>query len=954
MHNCEKRNKIHVLQHTKVPFFKKRLYILIIHVRKVCINLRVSKKNLNFAHFFAVDYCELTHKNLKIVNLQTAFSKNNKTSRILRYKKNMRTLFTKTTLLLCALLLSVNMLGNTVSSTNSSSDVKNGKIEMKGNHATFYLSGVSAYKDNWRSSKAYAIGTVGKQSSKTLTLSWVADGDYDIKVTNIRFSAKAYTSGEWAVKNGKIVVAGSEYTIGTINPGTGGFDEINESGAFTDDISIVCKNNESGRAGYSFDYFIKNITITYTATPKIQTKTGNVELTICPEAPKTIDLNTCITNNDNHLSYTFSCTAEGANIEGTTFSASRIGDYTVNVAVGKEDNCHEAASTSFTVTVTTAALTLTAPTASDITYRQALSASDLTGGSAKVGSCDVAGKWTWKDPKTTPSIGDNQSFPVVFTPFENAGNYTNFETTATINVKRAQFVFDGGGTEEDDPKTWCYAENWAENQIPGSEDQVLIDHNVVIRQEVSVYSVTITEGDTLTIMPTGGLTVGAGGIIGATTGNLILKAGTEGETKGQTGYLRISPEFTGAMPQATVELFSIGYYNKAERETQKAAWQVVGAPIADAGVAAKSVYTKSWIYSWDEATNNWVNNRATLTFSPFVGYETTQYKDAAGMKLSYTGTLVSGAGERTEDLTFTTDGYNALANSYAAPIDISRFSTSDFINAEPTISVLNTGTQAQSENPGEDVNAPGKFLSIPVANAAVMASTFGYPLIIPSMQGFFVQATGNDAKIKLDYNRLVWNANYSGLRENRPLRAPKNAKDEQDKLGSLKVTITANGWTDHVYILESENYDDMYESGYDARKMMSGDMDIYTINGEEQLSVDATNSIIGTRVGVRTGAETAYTFVFSHLLSENGLALYDAETEQTIDIDENTEYTFFAAPETEITNRFQIVARADAPAITTGVDGVENEAKAVKFIKDDQIYILKNGVLYNAMGAVVR
>ena len=78
MHNCEKRNKIHVLQHTKVSLFKKRLYILIIRARKVCINLRVSKKNLNFAHFFAVDYFELTHKNLKIVNLQTAFSKTTK------------------------------------------------------------------------------------------------------------------------------------------------------------------------------------------------------------------------------------------------------------------------------------------------------------------------------------------------------------------------------------------------------------------------------------------------------------------------------------------------------------------------------------------------------------------------------------------------------------------------------------------------------------------------------------------------------------------------------------------------------------------------------------------------------------------------------------------------------------------------------------------------------------
>lgn len=538
------------------------------------------------------------------------------------------------------------------------------------------------------------------------------------------------------------------------------------------------------------------------------------------------------------------------------------------------------------------------------------------------------------------------------------GAWLAFEEITLTRFARKEYIFNGESATGE-TTDWQMGGNWNRNTQPDYRHVVSVQHDLVIDEEVSVYSLVI-ENDksgnpvTVTIAPTGGLTVGAGGVKNATKDNFILQAGTTGATKGQTGYLRISPYTREPMPEATVELFSIGYYNKAERETQKAAWQVVGAPIADAGVAAKSVYTKSWIYSWDEATNNWVNNRATLTFSPFVGYETTQYKDAAGMKLTYAGTLVSGAGERTEDLTFSADGYNALANSYAAPIDISRFSTSDFINAEPTISVLNTGTQAQSENPGEDVNAPGKFLSIPVVNAAEMASTFGYPLIISSMQGFFVQATGNDAKIKLDYNRLVWNANYSGLRENRPLRAPKNAKDEQDKLGSLKVTITANGWTDHVYILESENYDDMYESGYDARKMMSGDMDIYTINGKEQLSVDATNSIIGTRVGVRTSEETAYTLLFTHLNSETEIALLDSETGETTDINEGTEYTFFAEPNSMIEDRFQIVERENVPAITTDIENVEKESKAHKFIKDGQLYILKNGILYNAMGAVVR
>lgn len=960
MHNCEKRNKIHVLQHTKVPFFKKRLYILIIHARKVCINLRVSKKNLNFAHFFAVDCFELTHKNLKIVNLQTAFSKNNKTSRILRYKKNMRTLFTKTTLLLCALLLSVNMLGNTVSSTNSSEDVKNGKIEMKGNHATFYLSGVSAYEYNWRSSKAYAIGTVGKQSSKTLTLSWVADGDYDIKVTNIRFYAKAYTSGEWAVKNGKIVVAGSEYTIGTINTETRGFDEINESGDFPGDISIVCKNNGTG---YSFDYFIKNITITYTATPKIQTKTGSVELTICPEAPKTIDLNTCITNKDNHLSYTFSCTAEGANIEETTFSASRIGDYTVNVAVGKEDNCHEAASTSFTVIVTPAALTLTAPTASDIIYHQTLDESGLTGGKASVGSCEVTGKWAWEYPETTPSIGDNQPFLVVFTPSENGRNYTNFETTALVDVKRAQYIFDGSGDGEGD-EWWCENDNWNVDAAPSIEDSVLVQHNVLIACEVYAYSVEIAEGKTITIAPEGGLTVGAGGIIGANRNNLILKAGTEGETKGKTGYLRISPEYTGAMPEATVELYTIGYYNMNVGNHQDVGtWQYVGSPMVNDGTLARNVFTKNMLYDWNEATGEWKNNLRRLVLQPFTGYATSQYNEE-GRLVTNQGQLVDN-GVVVLPLTYTessaTPGCNVLANSFSAPIDISRIETTDFSEGvDATIHLFNTGSKMDLEALSEkksvasiDVNAAGQYLSIPVINAKTLNSEFGYPILIPSMQGFYVN-TDRAGTLTLDYEKLVWNANLKAS-PNIPLRAPKRSIEEEQTIsGALQVTLTTDGMTDNLFLLEAEHYDASFENGLDARKKMSCAFNIFAIEDSAQLAVDATNSIIGTRVGVRTGDETAYTLVFSHLKTENALALLDNETEETIDINEGLEYTFFAEPNSVITERFQIVERANAPAVATGTENAKNGVKAHKFIKDGQLYVLKNGVLYNAMGAVVR
>ena len=462
------------------------------------------------------------------------------------------------------------------------------------------------------------------------------------------------------------------------------------------------------------------------------------------------------------------------------------------------------------------------------------------------------------------------------------------------------------------------------------------------------------------------MTVGEGGIDGLKVNminNLALKADNDpsSATKGQTGFLRVNPAAAEPMPEATVELYSIGYYDRANAtdDANIAAWQCVGAPIEDAHVYAKSVYTQSWVYSWDENRNEWVNNRKNLEFEPFKGFETTQFKSVDGVLLTYTGQLVSGAESRTIPLAVSAKekGYNLLANSYSAPMVISQFQNADFVNAESTIYILNAGTKDQSDKPGESKDAAGKFIGVPINLSPTELEAAGYPTTVSSMQGFWVKAKepGETAQLALDYSRLVWGQTYKDSTAAKPLRAPKSQEVMEDPIsGSLKVAIQANGWTDYIYLLESENFDTAYEDGYDAHRIPSGDMDIFTIEDNDYLGLDATNSIVGTRVGMRTGAEVIYIMSFSHLRSEKELALVDNETNQKININEGTIYPFYAAPNSEITNRFQIVARNDAPIVTTGVDGVTNETKAYKFIKDGQMYILKNGVLYNATGAIVR
>ena len=522
------------------------------------------------------------------------------------------------------------------------------------------------------------------------------------------------------------------------------------------------------------------------------------------------------------------------------------------------------------------------------------------------------------------------------------------------------YIFRGTAGDPSLRELWCIDENWNTGKVPTIEHSVRIESDLKITVDAAAYSFEIRDGVNVTIMPIGGLTVGKGGIVGATTENLILKADScsTSPTKGQTGYLRISPECTREMPNAKVELFSIAYYDYDDKSGDIAKWQYVGSPLASTTELAKTVYKHNWVYAWDEETEEWFNQRATYKLTPFAGFATTQRTYANGILLTYAGQLVSSNTKVDVPLVWSGagKGINVVANSFVAPIDITKFEDDDFANVDKVIYIFNTGSKRDEEAAApkaESYDAPGQYIAIPVGSARLLKAEFGLPTTIAPMQGFCVQATGSDAHITMDYEKLVWGGNYV---ENKPapLHSPKRANAAVN--GSLRISLAANGWIDHLFMIESEQFDAEYENGYDAHKRMGDELNIFAVEDEAQLSVDATNSILGTRIGVRTGEETEYIISFSHLNSENPLALLDMETEQITEITEWTEYSFSAAPNTVITDRFMIIEGdgSHMPTITTDVDEVESDVKVFKFIKDNQLFILKNGVLYNASGILVR
>ncbi|MEE1069363.1 MAG: hypothetical protein U0K81_02695 [Paludibacteraceae bacterium] len=542
------------------------------------------------------------------------------------------------------------------------------------------------------------------------------------------------------------------------------------------------------------------------------------------------------------------------------------------------------------------------------------------------------------------------------------GAWLAYKNITLTHFKRKEFIFEG----KDDintttPTQWTEQYNWNRDLQPNQYHVAIIQANVIIDTEVSVHSMiidtTFNPDVTVTIAPNGGLTVGSGGVKGATTDNFIIKASTEGATKGQTGYIRISPYTEQPMPSATMEMYSKAYFDMtADDRNNVGSWQYVGSPMAEAETLARSIYKSSWIYNWNDSTAEWENNRKTLILKPFEGYCTSQYKYPEGMLITNTGQLASN-GNVELNLTYTGDAdtlrCNVFANSYAAPIDITQFTTGDFSEGvEATINLFNTGSKNNiADQVGKtDLDAPGQYIAIPVATAADLVAIHKYPAVIPAMQGFFVNTT-KPGTLKLDYERLVWNADYT-QHANAPLRT----KERSNTTGALCVSIEADGWRDNLYLLEAEKYDANYQNGYDARKMMNGELNVFAVEEEDTyLAVDATHSLVNTRVGVRTGAETAYTFTFANLRTQEPIALMDNETEQIIPIAEGTTYTFFATPNTMITNRFVIVANedADGEGVATDIQNTKIETKLHKFIKDNQLFILKDGILYNAQGQLV-
>ena len=365
--------------------------------------------------------------------------------------------------------------------------------------------------------------------------------------------------------------------------------------------------------------------------------------------------------------------------------------------------------------------------------------------------------------------------------------------------------------------------------------------------------------------------------------------------------------------RATVEYYSRGQ----DANTNSPVWQYVGIPF-QAGRTAIEMYYAAWMCRWNVASGmgglwQWVENEDVLV--PFDGYCITQaakktYTFSGKLNAPVTKTLVLDHRDA--------DGYAFAANSWTAPIKIQEMQDEDFKNTERTIYIYHTGTYKNWQNNGTPVDAhsgaaatlPGQYAAIPIHSSPYLV---GADSVIPAMQGFFVKTTpGEDATLKLVYNRVVYDSKYFKT-STQPMRAP--GRYGAPEVMQLIVSGESSG-ADRVHLLARSDFSDEFEDGWDGRKL-DGDAaapKLAVVKEAGEMSVAALPTADERYLSFRAGNDSVYTFSFDY--DGETIYLYDRVTEEATEIRTGNTYTFRATNHTA-SNRFLITT---TPPLKTPTD----------------------------------
>lgn len=504
------------------------------------------------------------------------------------------------------------------------------------------------------------------------------------------------------------------------------------------------------------------------------------------------------------------------------------------------------------------------------------------------------------------------------------GAWLAYSTITLTHFGRKEYVFVGKDSEE--PTDWQRAGNWDTGTLPGEYHNVRIEADVKIYQPVEVYGISVIEGENVHITSTGGLTVGKGGVVSAATGTITIDNTPEG-----AGFLRVDPTTANKPAKVTINYTTQAFNSGNPRDE---IWQYMGAPGNDMDIVTDE--DKTLIYHWSEQ-NGW-EKQASEQLTPFAGYVFTQNKGtASNPQAEFNITATPIVENQTITLTCTSSGMrggNVFANSYLAPIDVAKIDPeNDLESIEGAFYLFNSGSWTQWQNNGGATNqmtgdgtSPGQYYAITPGSAAMIDASQDQTTI-PPMQGVYVVALNDDAKIKLDYEKHVFGADASS----KPMRAPQR-QDDDFKRVRLQVN-SQNSGADRMYVIQHNECTSGYDNGYDAKNMpVASQVSIYTSEVEGQMEISVSDKIDSTYIGFRAGADSEYTLRITSVVGER-LYLKDLDNQTLISVYDGEEYTFSAEPNSVNDRRFLLLDQRSDDVST-------DEPEARVYVHDKMAHVL--------------
>ncbi len=500
---------------------------------------------------------------------------------------------------------------------------------------------------------------------------------------------------------------------------------------------------------------------------------------------------------------------------------------------------------------------------------------------------------------------------------------------------------------------WSTAGNWGPDWIlqPGKDTEVKIAAPVTVDMpHAKVRTVRILEGGSIDIPAGSGLEVGS---------TIRRLDGTElsptevvdlsiGSTSSGNGTLIFNNN--AGDTKAGVAMYSKGFIDYTDPSKPKGIknYQYIGVPFK--AVNAVYNYYGSWLYSWSDKGSGYgwqkVPNGGTVT--AWTGYCITQ--ETATTHWS-TGTL---AATNTVDIDVPAGENMVVGNSWTAPIYIKEFTDDDFENLLGNVYFFNTGVDKDYTS-GHEQDLGDRYASSTYVTVPIHSSPYTGDSLISSMQGFFVKSNGSAGALHLDYDRHVrpsTNRNIlSGV-----MHAPRRANAQSDEPAVLKIKVSGENYDDKLLLLAREDFSMGFDNGWDGDKWDGNESALYIYTKDEagtENSVSAIPEMEGTVIGFRAGEDDAYTLHFEYLNSAEELYLFDTETNAYTKIMTGATYRFFT-DDKEKHDRFVITRKS--PQIATDVDDVDSGKRrdVRKLLIEDKMYILVNGMLYDATGKVVK